>query len=371
MSIPLFKIYWDDNDVRAVDSVIKRGSSWACGPEISAFEKKISDYMGVKHCIIFNSGTSALHASLMAHGIKSGDEVIVPSFTFIATANAPLFLGAKPVFADIEEENMGLDPSNVEEKITKRTKAIIPVHYSGCPCKINEIKKIADEHSIALIEDAAEAMGAKVAGKMAGSFGGSAVLSFCQNKIITTGEGGAVITDDSKLYEKMLLTRSHGREEGEYFSSSKSPGYTALGYNFRVPSMVAALGVSQINKIEKIIRMRIAAADYYKKKLSGISGITIPAVPKDFRHVYQMFTVRVENAALRDKLVKHLERSGIASKVYFEPVHLSEFYRKSFGRQELPVTEKISGEVLSLPMHPALSKEEIDCIAEKINKFFN
>ena len=227
MKIPLFKIYWDNDDVEAIEQVIKRGSSWACGSEIEEFEKAITDYIGAKYCVTFNSGTSALHAAMLAYGIGPGDEVVVPSFTFIATANAPLFVGAKPVFADVDEETLGLNPQDVKRKITPKTKAIIAVHYGGCPCKIEELRKIADAHKIILIEDAAEAMGAKVSGKMVGTIGHSAILSFCQNKVITTGEGGAVITDDEETYEKLKLleklkrVRSHGREEGDYFALAK------------------------------------------------------------------------------------------------------------------------------------------------------
>ena len=175
--------------------------------------------------LTFNSGTSALHALLLSYGIGPGDEVIVPSFTFIATANAPKFVGAKPVFADIEDITFGLDPRAVEAKITPKTKAIIPVHYGGFPCKIRELKKIADDHGIMLIEDAAEAFGASVKGKMVGTFGDSAIMSFCQNKIITTGEGGAVVTDNKELYERMKLIRSHGRPDTvDYFSTDRCSG---------------------------------------------------------------------------------------------------------------------------------------------------
>ncbi len=372
MSIPLFKIYWDDSDVKAVDNVIKRGSSWACGSEIEKFETAVSRYLGTRYCVAFNSGTSALHASLLAHGIKEGDEVIVPSFTFIATANAPLFVGARPVFADIEEGTLGLNPNDVANKISKKTKAIIPVHYSGCPCKINELRKIADDHDIVLIEDAAEAMGAKTGNKMVGGFGDSSILSFCQNKIITTGEGGAVVTSDKKLYDKMALLRSHGRPEGNYFSTGAPADYVAMGYNFRFPTMLAALGISQLNKIERIIGMRARAAEHYKKKMSGMPGISVPDAPRGCRHVYQMFTIRVEGGRnARDGLMSQLKKNGIASKVYFEPVHMTTFYRKMPGcrKGSLPVTERLSDEVLSLPMHPTLSEKDIDYIAEKIRAF--
>ena len=204
-NIPLFKMYWDEDDVTSVSDAIRSGMNWAVGPDVSAFEEEIAAYIGTDYCLTFNSGTSALHAVLIAHGIGPDDEVIVPSFTFIATANAPQFVGAKPVFADIEETTWGLDPADVLQRIAPKTRAIIPVHYGGCPCRIQELREIADDHDLILIEDAAEAFGASVGNKKVGTFGDSAMMSFCQNKIITTGDGGAIVTDSRDLYEKMKL----------------------------------------------------------------------------------------------------------------------------------------------------------------------
>ena len=204
-NIPLFKIYWDDQDVGEVASVIKKGMYWAIGPEIRKFENKICEYVGVKHAFAVNSGTSALHAALAAHNIGEGDEVIVPSFTFIATANSSLFVGAKPVFAEIEEETYGLDPQDVERRITFKTKAIIPIHYGGLSCHIEELKRVAQKHNLILIEDSAESLGAMINGKKVGTFGDSAILSFCANKVITTGEGGMILTDSTDTYEKVKL----------------------------------------------------------------------------------------------------------------------------------------------------------------------
>jgi len=233
--IPLFKIHWDEQDVEKVASVVKKGVYWATGPEIKEFEKKISEYVGVEYALALNSGTSALHVLLAAYGMGQGDEVIVPSFTFIATANAPLFVGAKPLFADIESESYGLDPDDVERRITSKTKAIIPIHYGGLPCHIEELKQIADEHNLILIEDAAEALGAMVNTKKAGSFGDSAILSFCAPKVITTGEGGMILTDSRDVYEKALLIYNHGRVgPTDYFSSAEQMEYVTLGYNFRM-----------------------------------------------------------------------------------------------------------------------------------------
>ena len=196
------------NPILTQSRVIESGMNWADGPLIEDFEREIISYMGSKYAISFNNGTSALHAILLAHGIKPDDEIIVPSFTFISTANSCLFVGAKPVFTEIENTFMGLDPEDVKNKITKKTKVIIPVHFGGCPCRIKELKEIAEDNHLLLIEDNAESMGATVKSKKVGTFGDSAILSFCQNKIISTGEGGAVLTDSKKIAEKLKLLRS-------------------------------------------------------------------------------------------------------------------------------------------------------------------
>ena len=372
-NIPLFRVYWDNQDVEEVASVIRKGMYWAIGPDIRKFENKVCEYVGVEYAVATNSGTSALHAVLAAHDIGEGDEVIVPSFTFIATANAPLFVGAKPVFAEIEEETHGLDPADVERKITPRTKAIIPIHYGGSPCHIEELKRVAQKHNLIFIEDTAESLGAMVNGKKVGSFGDSAILSFCAPKVITTGEGGMILTDSRDIYEKVKLICNHGRTEtADYFSSAEQIEYVTLGYNFRMSTMTAALGIAQIEKIDKIIRMRRENANYLTEGLSTIEGIETPKVPQGYFHVYQMYTIRISGEkGTRDRLKEYLVQHGIGTKVYFDPVHLSLFYRQKFGYKggELPITERVSREVLTLPMYPTLTKEEIDYILSQINDF--
>lgn len=363
MQIPLFQIFWDDGDFEEIRDIIRRGMFWTTGPDVERFEKAICDYIGAGYCTTFNSGTSALHAGLLAHGIGAGDEVIVPSFTFVATANAPLMVGAKPVFADIKKGDLGLDPEDVQKKITRNTKAIIPVHYGGCPCSIEAMREIATDHHLLLFEDAAEAFGARVQGTGVGTFGDLTMFSFCQNKIITTGEGGAVVTDSEDIDRRLRLIRSHGRQEqGNYFSTAKCADYVSLGFNFRMPDILAGLGLSQLKKIDKIIEMRRYCAECYRRELSGVSYIKIPDVPLGNFSVYQLFSVMIHGTGVaRDDVIKRLEDSGIASKVYFSPVHLTRYYRDIFGYTggELPVTEEISGKILSLPMYPTLQRHEI------------
>lgn len=374
MEIPLFKIYWDKDDLSSVQNVISRGTYWTTGPDVNNFENLIGQYFNTKYCTTFNSGTSALHALLLAYGIKSGDEVIVPSFTFISTANAVQFVGAKPVFADIERQTYGLDPDSVSEKITDRTKAIIPVHYGGCPCKIQELKEIAEDHNLLLFEDAAESFGAKIGTKKVGTYGDAAILSFCQNKIITTGEGGAVITDSKEVHDKLHLIRSHGRvENGNYFASSEYFDYISLGYNFRMSDITAALGTSQLKKIDKIITMRRDKAELFIKKLREIPEISVSVPPESYYSVYQLFTIWVKGgSSVRDKLMGDLSRNKISAKVYFYPVHLTKYYETCYGYTEglLPVTEEISNHVLTLPLYPDIDVKELDFIVQSIEGFF-
>jgi len=369
--IPLYKIFTDREDNRAVNKVLQRGMDWAIGPEIAEFEKKLASYIGTKYCIAFNSGTSAGHAALLAININSG-EVIVPSFTFISTANWPLMVNAKPKFVDIEEENFGLNPERVKSEITKNTKAIIPIHYGGLPCKIIEINRIARNKKIPLIEDCAEAFGTKIKGVSVGTFGQMSIFSFAPNKILTTGEGGAICTDSRKIFEKLQLIRSHGRLINEnYFKTSQLPNYISIGYNWRMSSMTAALGLSQFDKLDRIIQLRRRHARFYVSKLKKINEIKLPDEPKDHLHVYQLFTIQLKNNLIRHKLQKFLASKGIMTKVFFEPIHLSKFYKKSgFGKKSLSNTEKISRTVLSLPIFPGLKSEEITHICDSIKEFF-
>ena len=369
--IPLYKIFTDREDNRAVNKVLQRGMDWAIGPEIAEFEKKLASYIGTKYCIAFNSGTSAGHAALLAININSG-EVIVPSFTFISTANWPLMVNAKPKFVDIEEENFGLNPERVKSEITKNTKAIIPIHYGGLPCKIIEINRIARNKKIPLIEDCAEAFGTKIKGVSVGTFGQMSIFSFAPNKILTTGEGGAICTDSRKIFEKLQLIRSHGRLINEnYFKTSQLPNYISIGYNWRMSSMTAALGLSQFDKLDRIIQLRRRHARFYVSKLKKINEIKLPDEPKDHLHVYQLFTIQLKNNLIRHKLQKFLASKGIMTKVFFEPIHLSKFYKKSgFGKKSLSNTEKIGRTVLSLPIFPGLKSEEITYICDSIKEFF-
>ena len=370
--IPLYKVFTDEKDIKQISNVLKRGMDWAIGPEIEKLESSLAQYIGRKYCVTFNSGTSAGHAALIALGISDKSEVIVPSFTFISTANWPLMVRASPKFADIETQTYGMDPKDLESKISKKTKAVIPVHYGGLPCKINEIKEISNRNKFYLIEDAAESFGASLNGRKTGSFGDISIFSFAGNKILTTGEGGALCTDSKELYEKIKLIRSHGRQlHSGYFSSMKDHDYFSLGYNWRMSSITAALGLSQFDKIEKIIRMRRSNAEYYRLKLKKIKEITLQEEPPNFKHVYQFYPILLHNSAIRAKLMSFLASKGIMTRVFFKPVHKTKFFSKiGYGSASLPNTEKTSKQILALPMYPTLRKEQITYITDSITEFF-
>ena len=369
--IPLYRIFTDNEDEKLISKVLSRQMDWAIGPEILEFEKKLSNYVGTKYCLTFNSGTSAGHAALLALNINSGD-VLVPSFTFIATANWPLMVNAKPKFVDIDEKRFGMDPQSLDKKISKNTKAIIPIHYGGLPCEINELKKISSNKNIPLIEDCAEALGTKINGKSAGIYGKISIFSFAPNKILTTGEGGAICTNSKNLFEKLKLIRSHGRElNNNYFKTNQQANYTSIGYNWRMSSITAALGNSQFNKIDKILRLRKKYARIYDQQFKKIEQITTPFVSDNEEHVYQLYTIRLENQKIRNKLQQYLTKKRIMTKIFFDPIHLSNFYKKlGYEKNQLPVTQKISKTILSLPIFPGLKKEEISYVCNSVKEFF-
>ena len=371
--IPLYKIYTDEEDVNLITKIIKRGSNWAIGPEIEEFENAISNYVGVDYCTVLNSGTSSLHATLLAYGLGSGDEILVPSFSFVSTANSVLFVDATPSFVDIEEKTFGLNPELIKEKISPATKAIIPMDYGGVSCQISEIKEHAENNNLLLIEDGAESLGSSVGGKKVGSISDATIFSFCGNKVLTTGEGGAVVTNQKNIYDKIKLIRSHGRlDQTNYFENPSSSQYLDLGYNWRMSSITAALGLTQLSKLEKIIKMRKNNAHYLSSKLSKLSQIKVPISPNGYDHIYQMYTIRLPDKSTRDSLHDFLTERQIFSKVYFTPIHNTSFYRQKFGNNGnlLPITEKISEQVLTLPLYPNMTAEEKDLLVETIYEFF-
>jgi len=371
--LPLYKIYTDDEDVNLITKIIRRGERWAIGPEIEEFENHIKNYVGVDYCLTLNSGTSALHALLLAYGIGKNDEVIVPSFSFISTSNSVLYVDGIPRFSDIEEETFGLDPNLISNNITSKTKAIIPMDYGGLTCKIPELKKICEENNIVLIEDAAEALGSSINGKKTGSLSDSSIFSFCGNKVITTGEGGAIVTNSKEIFEKLKLIKSHGRiDTKNYFENPQIANYEILGYNWRMSTITAALGISQIQKLDQLINLRKQNANYITQRISKFPEIITPNAPEGHDHIYQMYTIRLKTKQLRDDLHDFLIKKQIFSKIYFPPIHTTSLYQRKFhiDNSLLPITEKISDQVLTLPMYPNMTNEEKDLLIDTISEFF-
>jgi len=370
--IPLFKAVSGAGDIRSVSNVVKSGCNWATGPNITKFEGMLARYTEHDYAVTLNSGTSALHAALLAHEIGKDDEVIVPSFTFIATANAPLMVGARPVFADIERDAFGIDPEKVQDLITPKTRAIIPVHVGGQACKIRALYEIAEDHNLIMIEDCAEAIGAKVGGGApAGCFGNSAIFSFCGPKVISTGEGGAIVSNNKSFVDRVRLIRSHGRvDHADYFSTCYIPEYTMLGYNWRMSNITAALGITQLEKIETLIKRRINRANLMTELIHRANlNIVTPAPAEGNRHTYQMYMVMIPRHK-RDLLMYELDRLGVTSKIYFSPAHLTKHFRKIIPNPgNLEVTENVARMVLSLPMYPDLTNGEIHYIVNRISRF--
>ncbi|MFC6718345.1 DegT/DnrJ/EryC1/StrS family aminotransferase [Natrialbaceae archaeon GCM10025810] len=369
--IPLFEIPWDERVVANAVESITRGTHWANGPFVEEFEAGLEAYFDVEHAVAVNSGTTALVAALAAHGIGEGDEVIVPSFTFIATANAVRLVGAAPVFADVEREAYGLDPDDVAERIGPETAAIVPVHPYGAPCAVDALADIAADAGVPLIEDAAEAFGADDDGRLLGTIGDAGALSFCQNKVLPTGEGGAVVTDDDEIARRLEAYRSHGRVSSDYFDSVDSGTYAGLGTNVRMSDLVASVGCAQLESVEEYIADRRQVADGLSSELAPVSGVEPHAAAGRGRHVYQLYTVTLGRDVDRDRVIDALERRGIASKVYWDPpVHLTRTYRSRYGYEpgSLPATEDVASRVLSLPIHPGLRADEIERIVAGVRE---
>lgn len=349
ISVPLL----GEEEKRAVLEVID-SKQLAQGARVEAFERAFAALCGVKHAIATSSGTTALQTAVLAHGIGPGDEVITTPFTFIASANAIIFAGAKPVFVDIDEHSYNINPDLIEEAITPRTRAILPVHLFGNPCDMDAIMDIAKRHALVVIEDACQAHGAAFKGQRVGSFG-TGCFSFYPTKNITTAEGGIITTNDDELADRARLLRNHGQRQRYY--------HECIGYNFRMTEIQAAIGLVQLGKLESFVEARRANAAYLNARLQGV--IT-PVETPDARHVYHQYTIRVPDG--RDRLAEHLRARGIGSGIYYPlPVHKQEAYQQLGYRDRLPVAERVCQEVLALPVHPALCRAELDQIVEGVN----
>jgi len=348
-----------EEEKQAVLETINSGQL-AQGKRVKAFEEAFAAICGVKHAIATSSGTTALQTAVLAHGIGPGDEVITTPFTFIASANSVVVSGARPVFVDIDARTYNMDPCQLEAAITPRTKAILPVHLFGNPCDMVAIMETAAKHGLIVIEDACQAHGAAVGEQKVGSFG-TGCFSFYPTKNITTAEGGIITTNDDKVADLARLIRSHGQRERYY--------HEIVGYNFRMTEIQAAIGLVQVGKLERFNAARRANAAYLTERLEGVgTPVELPGC----HHVYHQYTIRVKTEGshgnARDELANHLRERGIGTMVYYPvPVHKQVAYEKLGYRDQLPASEAASREVLSLPVHPALSRVDLDTIAEGVN----
>ena len=357
--IPIAKPSIAQEEIEAVTSVLMTGNI-AQSKKVDEFEKQFAGYIGTEYAISTSNGTTALHVALLSNGIGKGNEVITTSFTFVATANSILFTGAKPVFVDINPNSFNLNPSLIEDKITKKTKAIMPVHLYGQAADIKTIIDICEDHNLILIEDAAQAHGAKFDGKKVGSFG-TGCFSFYPTKNMTTSEGGMITTNNKSVYEKARKFRNHGQEKRYY--------YDTLGFNFRMTDICAAIGICQLNKLDGFNKIRQKNAEFYSKKLSKLEYLECPKTASNNEHVFHQYTLRIKDGR-RDEVIQGLEKAGIGYGIYYPmPLHKQPLYIELGYKDKLKETEKASEEVISIPVHPLLTKEEIGHIVSFFEGF--
>jgi perosamine synthetase len=351
-----------EEEIEAVVKVMRSGmltSGLGAGPKVTEFEKNYASFAGVKHAIAVNTGTAALHASILAVGVKPGDEVILPSFTFVATAEAVVMAGAKPVFADIDPQTYTLAPKEVKKAMTSKTKAVIPVDLYGLPADISPIREISGKKDITIIEDCAQSHGATYKGKTAGALADIACWSLYAAKNIGTGEGGVVTTDDDLLAEKTRMVRTHG-EKVKYQSQM-------LGTNYRMTEIQAAIGVVQLSKLPTFFAKRKHNAARLTKSLEKSRKIVLPSKFEDRTSSWYLYTVRIKDTTVqqRNKIIQEMHNKGIGAEAYYPtPVHQMPYYKENFGSFNLPETEKAAKQVLSLPIHPDVTDEQIDTIAK-------
>jgi perosamine synthetase len=342
-------------EARAIADVLSTGVL-VNGEQTRRFEQEFAERHQVMHAVAFSNGTVALAAMLLALGIGPGDEVMVPSMTFISTATSVLHVGATPVFVDVLPDTFNMDPEAAAASITPATKALMPVHYAGQPADMVAFAKIAAEHGVHLVEDAAQAHGAFFSGRPAGSWGVAGMFSFTPTKNITTGEGGVVTTSDKGLDQKLRLLRNHGQTE--------LYRHTIIGYNWRITEMQAAMGRVQLGKLEAILERKRRNVAWMNSRLAGVEGVTTPAVHPLAEPVHMIYTVLVPRS--RDEVLRRLLAAGIEARVYFPPAHTQPVFRGPFP--PLPVTDRLATQMLSLPMHSLLTPSELELIADTLGR---
>ena len=362
--IPYGKQWIDGDDIGEVVSVLK--SDWiTTGPKIKEFEDALCSYIGCRHCVAVNSGTSALDIAVQSLDLPKGSEIITTPFTFVATSNAIIYNGLKPVFADICSDTFNVDPVSIREKITKDTRAIIYVDYAGQPCNIKAIKDIADEFDLFLIEDACHALGAEYDGRKVGNFADMTVFSFHPVKHITTGEGGAVVTNSRELYDRLLLLRSHGIDKNtqERYGPNASWAYDMkyLGRNYRITDFQAALGTSQLKKLDVFVKRRQEIADKYNEAFADVSEIVTQSTESSIKHGWHLFTILLGGDIDRNDFFTRMREKNIGVNLHYIPIYKFTYYRNNFklDDDEYPATEDIFRRIVTLPLFPLMSDEDV------------
>lgn len=372
--VPFFVPWISDDDKKAAIAALSQ--RWLTGgPRTLQFERLFGTKVDVKYAVAVNSCTSALHLVLRALNVGPGDEVIVPTLTFAATASAAIYCGARPVMADIDERTLCISAEDMSKKISKRTKGIIAVHYAGQPCDMDEILSIARDHRLPVVEDCAHSLGAKYRERETGSIGLAGCFSFYPTKNITTLEGGMITTNNSNVAKRARLLRDHGMSKTAKDRESAGNWYydvTDLGYNYRLNEVQSALGISQLRRLRTMNSMRVRAAQAYTRILTSVRGILTPYEATKRTHAYHLYVVRVikdEFGLSRDELYKKLVQRGIGLSVHYTPLHRLTFYRRFVrAHEEFPVTETVYPELLSLPLFPTISTEQIEYVTGQIKR---
>lgn len=332
------------------------------GKYIEMFETRFAEYCGAERAVSCSNGTTALHLALLALGVGPGDEVICPTFTYVATANAVVYCGASPVFADSEPRTWNIDPNAIEQKITSRTKAIIVVHIYGQPVDMDPVMEMARKHGLFVIEDAAEALGAKYKSKTIGSIGDIATFSFYGNKIITTGEGGMVVTDDAALASTMKQLRGQGVDPDRRY------WFPVIGYNYRMTNLAAAVGLAQLENVQWHVDRRLEVAKWYKEALSGVSGLSLQSETGFAKHAYWMFTILLEKGSpsQRDELMDRMRKTGVETRPGFYPIHSLPPYVDPSEAHSYPVATRIALQTISLPTSAALTRSDVRFVCDAL-----
>lgn len=373
--LPYGRQWIDEDDINAVTAVLR--SEWlTTGPAVDAFEADMAGFTGSRHAVAVSSGTAALHAAMYALNVGPGDEVIVPSMTFAATANAVVFRGAIPVFVDVDPATLCVDPVSVAQRITSRTRAVFAVDYAGQPCDYNAIRAATGRHGIALVADACHALGAEYQSRKVGSLADLTVFSFHPVKHITTGEGGMVVTDDAGFASRMRLFRNHGittdhrqrAESGSWFYEMVD-----LGYNYRISDLQCALGSAQLRKLPERLEQRQRIAEHYARELTCDKRITPLSIRSDVKHAWHLYVVRIgdgSGAIQRSEVFHRMRQAGVGVNVHYVPVHLHPYYRSTMrtGPGLCPVAESAYEEVLTLPMFPQMTEDDVDYVCDVLVK---